>query len=160
MFTPVRSTLAFAVGLWLTLHFMVSPVPAQVGPEIELLARVNRERAERHLTELRVSNELGAIARAHARDMAEHGYLAHVDPSGRSPLDRVQQAGVTGFQLLAENIGASDVAGDRVESIVEAWLVSPVHRENLLHPSFNTAGIGIERGPDGRTIAVQLFATF
>jgi uncharacterized protein YkwD len=160
MFTPVRSTLAFAFGLWFALHFIVSPLPAQVGPELELMERVNRERAERHLTELAISNELGAIARAHAHDMAEHGYLAHVDPSGRSPLDRVQQAGVTGFQLLAENIGASDVNGDRVESIVQAWLASPVHRENLLHPSFNTSGIGVERGPDGRTVAVQLFATF
>ena len=160
MFSPIRSTLAFAFGVWFALHAMTSPLPAQVGPELDLMARVNRERAERHLGELAISKELGAIARAHARDMAEHGYLAHVDPSGRSPLDRVQQAGVSGFQLLAENIGASDVSGDRIESIVQAWLASPVHRENLLHPSFNTSGIGIERGPDGRTVAVQLFATF
>ncbi len=160
MFTPIRSTLAFAGGLWLALHLIASPLPAQVGPELDLMARVNRERAERHLGELATSNELAAIARAHARDMAEHGYLAHVDPGGRSPLDRVQQAGVKGFQLLAENIGATDVSGDRVESIVQAWLASPAHRENLLHPSFNTSGIGVERGPDGRTVAVQLFATF
>jgi uncharacterized protein YkwD len=160
MLTPVRSTLAFALGLWLCLQLMTAPLPAQVGPEIELLARVNRVRAERHLSELRVSNELGAIARAHARDMAEHGYLSHLDPSGRSPLDRVQQAGVSGFALLAENIGASDESGDRLDAIVRAWLASPTHRENLLHPSFNTSGIGIERGTDGRTVAVQLFATF
>ena len=160
MFTPVRSTLAFVFGLWLALHVMTKPLPAQVGPELDLLARVNRVRAEHHLTELAVSPQLGQVARAHARGMAEHRYLAHVDPSGRSPLDRVQQAGVTGFELLAENIGASDASDDRLEAILQAWLASPVHRENLLHPSFNTSGIGIERGPDGRTVAVQLFATF
>ena len=160
MTVPFRSTLGFILGVWCAFSIGAAPLPSPAGPELDLLARVNRERAAHHLMQLVASSELSDVARAHARDMAQRGYLAHIDPSGRSPLDRAQQAGVSGFHLLAENIGASDVTHDRIESIVQAWLESPVHRENLLHPAFNTSGIGLERAANGRTVAVQLFASF
>jgi uncharacterized protein YkwD len=160
MGAPLRSTLGFIFGVWCMLSLGAKPMPLPGGPEIDLFERVNRVRAEHHLIELAVSSELSAVARAHAADMAERGYLSHTDPSGRSPLDRVQQAGVSGFRMLAENIGSSDVSGDRLDSIVQAWLASPVHRQNLLHPAFNASGIGLARTASGRTIAVQLFATY
>jgi uncharacterized protein YkwD len=160
MGAPLRSTLGFLLGVWCMLSLGAAPMPSPGGPEVDLFERVNRVRAEHHLIALGTSRELSEIARAHATDMAERGYLAHIDPKGRSPLDRVQQAGVSGFRMLAENIGASDVSGDRLDSIVQAWLESPVHRQNLLHPAFNTSGIGMARTSSGRTIAVQLFATY
>jgi uncharacterized protein YkwD len=92
--------------------------------------------------------------------MARRDYVAHVDPDGQNPLDRVQRSGVDGFRLLAENIGASNVAGDRLASITEEWLRSPLHRENLLNPAFNSSGVGIVQTSDGRTLVVQLYATF
>lgn len=160
MGAPVRSTLGFIFGIWCALSIGASPLPSPAGPEVELLARVNRVRAEQHLTQLASSSALADVARAHARNLADGNYLAHDDREGRSPLDRVQQAGIGGFRMLAENIGASDVSDDRLEAILRAWIASPTHRENLLHPGFNTSGIGIERSADGRTVAVQLFATF
>ena len=63
-------------------------------------------------------------------------------------------------RLLAENIGESTVSGDRVEAIVEAWMRSHDHRENVLNPAFNTAGVAVVDGPGGKTIVVELYATF
>src|SRR5262245_38745746 len=160
MGAPLRSTLGFLLGIWCALSIGASPLPSPAGPELELLARVNRVRAEHHLTELAPSGPLSDVARAHARNLADGNYLAYHDREGRSPLDRVQQAGISGFRMLAENIGSSDESDDRLEAILQAWLASPTHRENLLHPAFNTSGIGIERGADGKTIAVQLFAAY
>ena len=37
---------------------------------------------------------------------------------------------------------------------------SPVHRENLLNPAFNSTGLAVVDAPDGTTIAVQLYATY
>jgi uncharacterized protein YkwD len=86
--------------------------------------------------------------------------VSHVNTAGQNPLERVRAAGIGGFRLLAENIGASDEGGDRLEAVVREWLRSPVHRENLLNPAFNTTGVAVVETPTGRTLYVQLFATY
>ena len=148
--------LSFAAVIWLS----TAPLEALAGSEAQLFDRVNQVRAEHALIPLRGSSELAAVALAHAKDMARRGYLAHESPEGQNPLNRVTAAGVTGFRLLAENIGSSTVGGDRVEAIVNGWMNSHDHRENVLNPAFNTAGVAVVDAPDGRTIVVELYATF
>ncbi len=157
---PVRSSLGFAMGLWGMLSLALPPVAALAGPSEGVLDRVNAIRREAQLITLARSDELDAVAMAHARDMARHGYLDHVDRSGRNPLERAQAAGLSGFHLLAENIGMSDAQNERVDAILRAWLDSPVHRANLMQPAFNTTGIGYATGRSGQTFIVQLFATY
>ena len=156
----VRAGLWFGAGFAAVIWLATAPLEALAGPEAELFARVNAVRAEHQLIPLRASSELAAVARAHAEDMARRGYLAHENPEGKNPLDRVTAAGVTGFRLLAENIGESSVSGDRVEAIVVAWMGSHDHRENVLNPAFNTAGVAVVEAPGDKTIVVELYATF
>jgi uncharacterized protein YkwD len=151
---------AFLLGVGLAFSALTAPLEALVGPEAHVRQRVNEVRRTHHLQDLRGSPDLARVAGAHAEDMARHGYLAHVDLAGRNPLERTRAAGVEGFRLLAENIGASSVGGDRVEAVVAEWLRSPVHRENLLNPAFNHTGIGVAERPDGPTVYVQLFAAY
>jgi len=155
-----RGIALFLASCWLSVTLCAQPLWALLGPEIEILDRVNEVRAERHLSGLRNDPELAKVALAHAQDMAKQGYLDHVNKSGRNPLERVQDAGIDGFRLLAENIGSTSQEGSRVALLMDNWLDSPIHRENLLNPAFNTSGIGVATRPDGTTIAVQLFATF
>jgi uncharacterized protein YkwD len=147
---------AFSAVIWLS----TAPLEALAGSEAQLFDRVNQVRAQYELNPLRGSTELAAVARAHALDMAKRGYLSHESPEGQNPLERTTAAGVTGFRLLAENIGSSTVGGDRIESIVSGWMGSHDHRENVLNPAFNTAGVAVVDAPDGRTIVVELYATF
>ncbi len=158
--TGVRAGLCFGAGFAAVIWLLVTPLEALARDESAFLARVNRLRAEHKLIELAHSPELARVARAHAEDMARRGYLAHENPEGQNPLERTQAAGVSGFRLLAENIGASTVSGDRLESIVGEWMRSHDHRENLLNPAFNTSGVAIVDAPDGRTILVELYATY
>ena len=74
--------------------------------------------------------------------------------------ESARAAGIEGFRLLAENIGESNIGGDRIAAVIEAWLASTSHRKNLLNPAFNHTGIGTAETADGRSLFVQLFATY
>ena len=156
----LRSALAFVGGLAVAFFVAEGPLWALVGLEARVHDRVNVVRREHHLLPLRGNEQLAAVARAHAADMARRGYRAHLSPEGDSALDRARDSGVLGFRLLAENIGWSNVPGDRVPAVIRAWLESPTHRENLLNPAFNSSGVGQAETADGQTIVVQLFASF
>ena len=157
--TP-RGVAFFLLACGLVVSSAAEPLWTLVGSEAQLFARTNEVRREHHLNALRASPALAEVALAHARDMARNGYLSHTNPEGQNPLERVRAARIEGIKLLAENIGASDVTDDRMRAIVEEWLTSPLHRENLLNPAFNTSGVAVVDAPNGRTLAVQLYATY
>ena len=159
--------LAFIAGFWLALALSpftvrVARADATAAPHAELEAhfhqQVNQERARRHLIPLERSTDLDTVARAHSADMARRGFFSHVNPEGRNPVDRLQAAGVEGFTLAAENAGLTD-RGDPNREILQGWIASPVHRENLHAPPFNQTGIGIARAPDGTYYFTQLYLT-
>jgi len=118
--------------------------------------RVNALRRSAGLLPLERDPALDRVARAHSRDMARRGYLAHVNPEGRTPLDRLRAAGVAGFTLAAENAGQSSLP-DPAAEIVRGWVASPVHHRNLFLPAFNRTGIGVVRAADGTVYATQLY---
>jgi uncharacterized protein YkwD len=91
---------------------------------------------------LRRSAALDAIAFAHARDMAEHGYFDHQDRSGHSPAQRVRSAGYR-EQLVGENIAYGP--GSAAE-VVRGWLASAEHCENLMNPGFREMGLAYAPG--------------
>lgn len=105
---------------------------------------------------LTLSFTLGSVARGHALDMARHGYFEHEDPAGRTPADRVRAAGYP-ERLVGENIAY----GPRtVEEVVQGWLDSPGHCENIMDPRFAQMGFGFAPGAGERRglYWVQLFA--
>jgi uncharacterized protein YkwD len=81
---------------------------------------------------------IAKVAQDHSRNMVERGFFAHEDPRGRSPFDRLDAAGV-GFSKAAENIASGQRDAARV---LESWLSSEGHRENLEDPDFTRHGIG------------------
>ena len=106
--------------------------------EQRVLELVNIERANHGVSPLAWHAGLGAISRAHSEDMVRRGFFAHTCPSGRTPRDRMRAAGIR-YSFAAENIAA----GQRTpESVVTAWMNSPGHRNNILHPSLRHLGVG------------------
>ena len=103
--------------------------------------------------------DLDAVARGHAVDMATRGYLDHLSPEGANPVDRFRRAGVSGFTLAAENIGKTNRPNPTRE-VIDGWIASPIHRQNLDTPPFNATGIGVARAVDGSYIYTQIYATF
>ncbi|MFI1258577.1 CAP domain-containing protein [Streptomyces netropsis] len=109
-----------------------------------LLALVNRERVRAGRRPVRADARLARLAQDFSEDMARRGFFAHTDPDGRTPWDRAAKHGIT--TLGGENIarGHSDA-----EAVMEAWMRSPGHRQNILNGDYRTIGIGMHSGPGG-----------
>lgn len=105
---------------------------------------------------LTLSGTLAGVALGHASDMALRGYFDHVDLSGQSPADRVRAVGYR-EKLVGENIAYGPIT---VEEVVQGWLHSPDHCENIMDPRFAQMGIGMATGQAARRglFWVQLFA--
>lgn len=74
--------------------------------------------------------------------MAQKNYFEHVDPAGQSPADRVRAVGYQ-EKLVGENIAYGPKS---VEEVVQGWLDSPGHCENIMDPRFAEMGIGLAPG--------------
>ena len=91
---------------------------------------------------LAMNETLASVAHGHAFDMAQHDYFEHEDPAGRSPADRVRAAGYRD-RLVGENIAYGPNSADEV---VQGWLDSPGHCENMMDPRFTEMGIAYAPG--------------
>jgi len=91
---------------------------------------------------LMLSGTLDGIAFGHANDMAQNNYFDHVDLARQSPADRVRAAGYR-EKLVGENIAYGP---QTVEEVVQGWLDSPEHCENLMDPRFAEMGIAYASG--------------
>ena len=99
---------------------------------------VNQERAIHGLHSLSWDDRLFAAARAHSEDMAADGYFSHTSLDGRSPGDRLLDAGYF-WNTYGENIA---YGYPTPESVINAWMNSSGHRANILNSSFCDLGVG------------------
>ena len=127
--------------------------------EAALHRSVNRFRSEQRLIPLTRDGALDAVARTHSQDMAARHYLSHESPEGHIWVDRLERSGIEGFTLAGENIGRTNRPNPNQE-ILNGWLNSPAHRQNLTARPYNYTGIGIARAPDGAFLYTQLYLAF
>lgn len=94
---------------------------------------------------LEMDDVLRGAARALSQDMAERSFFDHVDPDGNDPEDRLILAGFEGSYPWGENIawGQPDP-----ETVVEGWIGSPPHCQNMLMPDYEVIGVGYYNLPD------------
>ena len=93
-----------------------------------------------------LSGTLAGVASGHASDMAMHDYFQHEDLAGHSPADRVRAVGYR-ESLVGENIAYGP---ESVEEVVQGWLDSPGHCENIMDPRFAEMGIAYAAGRSAR----------
>ena len=109
-----------------------------------MLDAVNKERVKQDVAPLTWCRNLAAASTTHAKDMAKRGYYEHDTPEGRDPTDRAMTSGYGGG--VGENIAALQ---ESVVEVMDAWMHSTGHRENILDPSYIHFGFGIARGQYG-----------
>jgi uncharacterized protein YkwD len=129
----------------------VPVAPAADGPEAQVLALVNAERAAAGCAAVTADDELAAVARAHSEDMRDRGYFGHVNPDGLGPFDRAERAGLS---ARAEDIA---VGQQGAAEVMTAWMDSPGHRANILNCDLTRLGTGVATGSGGPWWT-QLFA--
>ena len=129
--------------------------PAELGPTIAeqyLLAAANQERAALGLRPVHRDARLAAAALGHARQMAAHATISHQFAGEAELASRASSAGVR-FSVVEENVGEAP----SVIRIQDLWMHSPHHRDNLLDPSVDSAGISVV-ARNGELYAVEDFA--
>lgn len=128
--------------------------------EQQIVERVNRERARRHLPALKQFGPLSVIARDHSRSMMQYNFFDHVDHLGRNPSQRMAERFPRIIGAIGENIASSEGLAweDVAARTVTGWVQSPGHRANILNSTFTHIGIGAVR-QNGRWIITQNFGS-
>ena len=106
----------------------------------DLLALVNRFRTAHGLPALLVSDSLTVAANAMATDMSVNDYFAHTSLDGRSPTQRMADAGYPAFATWSgEDLAAGYTSAAQV---LQGWIESPTHLAVLMNPAYREIGIG------------------
>uniref|UniRef100_UPI002018259A CAP domain-containing protein n=1 Tax=Streptomyces sp. I05A-00742 TaxID=2732853 RepID=UPI002018259A len=109
-----------------------------------VVALVNAERAKAGCRPLRADARLTSLAQSMSDDMARRDFFDHTDPDGRSPWDRAVRRGI-------KNLGGENIARGHPDphTVVDAWMRSAGHRQNILNCDYRSLGVGVNRGPGG-----------
>ncbi|MGH9023346.1 MAG: CAP domain-containing protein [Acidimicrobiia bacterium] len=126
----VVGALAFVGAAILVIQAEIPQASAAGIEEGRFVELINRTRADLGLPAYRLHSAVQTKAAQWAESMAASGSLAHSDLSTGVAADWLR---------LGENVGA----GGAVEALHAAFLASPTHRHNLVHPGFSYLGVGV-----------------
>ena len=128
------------VGLFGVLTPSVADGASLDSTELDLLGRVNEFRAARGLPTLAISDTLTAAAKWMSADMAVNDYFAHTSQDGRSPTQRMADAGYPAFATwTGEDLAAGYTS---TADVLAGWIGSPAHYAVLVNPEYHAIGIG------------------
>lgn len=142
-------------------------------------AAVNGVRAEMGVGRLQYDSRLATIANGHSETMASEGYIYHRGVDG-SMEDRYERYGydcrvpvssnryLTGAENVAQAWYRTSIIGggyydspeELADGIVDQWLNSEGHRENLLRSAWRREGIGVEIVREDGNLAVYVTQNF
>jgi len=140
---------------------------------------VNQRRQEHGVRKVGWDQSLQFIARDHSEDMIKRGFFSHENPDGDGLADRYDEAGYNcrvdagvGHSAGGENIAQSwwetnikqngtisnyGTVDELAKGIVDQWMNSQGHRENLLNEYWQQEGIGVALREDGAVFVTQDF---
>jgi uncharacterized protein YkwD len=144
-----------------TTNFLQTQKPDVLGVaysinQQELLDYTNKARQENSLPPLSLNQSLVSAANGKAQHMFANNYWAHFSPDGTSPWTFIRGSGYN-YVFAGENLAKGFTDS---QSVVNAWMNSPSHRENLLSNKYKEIGFAISEGTiDGNetVLVVQMF---
>lgn len=110
--------------------------------KLALRCLINRERAAHGLDRLRVNRNLQRSSRWQAQDMLKHEYFDHHRQDGPDFAQRIDRFGYDG-SLAGENLAWADAQSASPAALVELWMGSTAHRENILERAFDDQAIAV-----------------
>ena len=128
--------------------------------EYTILRETNLRRQASGKDPLKLDPELNIIAREHSQDMLARNFYDHNNPDGDGPTERALAKGIRvssgGWYGIAENIAVVYIGNDEDcstydedslgDCLVDKWMSSPGHRENILDSKYLDIGIGVACG--------------
>lgn len=156
----------FLLALFLTIFNLTFQKISSSKPDIlgfatdirvdELVSLTNKKRQDTGLSALRFDAALSQAAIQKANYMFANNYWSHTSPDGKTPWDFIKGAGYD-YLYAGENL-AKDFGNSG--GVVEAWMNSPTHRDNILNPEYQDIGFAVINGHlngNETTLVVQMF---
>ena len=106
--------------------------------EQQVVELTNQERAKNGLPALKLDVELSKVARDKSKDMQTKNYFSHTSPTYGSPFDMMKAYDIS-YKSAGENIAMGQRSP---QEVVQAWMNSQGHRENIMNPNFTHIGVG------------------
>jgi uncharacterized protein YkwD len=108
------------------------------------LCLLNEQRARYGRAPLRSELRLQLAAQRYVGDMVERRFFDHVDPGGLAPEDRILMAGYPAHNAwTGENLAYGTGPEGAPAEIVDRWMHSAGHKDNILRATFTEIGIGV-----------------
>lgn len=124
----------------------------------DLLTYTNLKRQANGLAPLTLNTQLNHAAEQKARHMFAQNYWAHVAPDGTTPWVFIKDSGYE-YLYAGENLARGFNTGSEV---VDAWMNSPTHKENMLSPNYTDIGFAVLPGSltgSDTVLVVQMFGS-
>jgi hypothetical protein len=132
-------------------------ISANISNE-DLLKLTNEKRAEKGLKPLTLNTELSQAAHKKADYMFAKNFWAHIGPDGTTPWYFIRNAGYD-YVYAGENLARGYTTAP---DVVDAWMASPSHRENIMSPNYSDIGFFTESGSltgSDTVLVVEMFGT-
>ncbi len=125
---------------------------------VGVVENTNYERILAGVDSLSRNPKLDKAAEIKLEDMHLRGYFDHYDPDGGMGIEYLVDEVSYENIVAGENLAWGHYTSD--SHVVEAWMNSPGHRENILRPQFREIGVAVKlvnfKGERG-WLAVQIF---
>lgn len=126
--------------------------------ESDLFTQTNKARTDQGLAPLSQNAALSLAAKKKLQYMFEKNFWAHFAPDGTSPWSFIKSSGYS-YSYAGENLAKGFTNS---QDIINAWLASPSHRENLLSANYREIGFAIQEGNlqgEDTVMVVQMFGS-
>lgn len=126
-----------------------------ISPQ-KLLELTNRERQKEGLNDLVYNEKLAQAAQKKAENMFAKDYWSHYGPDGETPWEFILGSGYQ-YEFAGENLAKNFLFSD---GVVNAWMDSPTHRDNILRKEYTDMGFAVVNGVlngEETTLVVQMF---
>lgn len=126
----------------------------------KIIELTNEKREEFGLPPLKENELLTKAAQEKAEDMIRNKYFSHNNPYGIAPWNWIEKNGYH-YYYAGENLAMNFFDG---KDVVEAWLNSSSHRENILNKNYKDTGVAVAYGDitnegQNKAIVVQMFGS-
>lgn len=122
----------------------------------KLYQLTNEQRQKNNLPSLVLNSALSLAAQRKAENMFQENYWSHYSPEGKTPWDFILGAGYK-YEYAGENLAKNFLFSN---GVVDAWMNSATHRDNLLKKEYTEVGYAIVNGilnGEQTTLVVQEF---
>ena len=160
---PYIPVMLFVIGLGVILNSFWTPNKQVMGASddftaAKLVENTNEHRHRHDLVALTLDPKLTSAAQAKAEDMARRNYWSHSTPDSQPFSSFIINSGYQ-YQAIGENLA---YGFNNAGQVINGWMNSEEHRENILSKNYQNVGFGVASSPDylGKGPAVIVVAEY